>query len=385
MAFRRRAQLLGLEHEPQQQQPQRQPRFKVLALLDSYHGDTLGAMLVSNPNVFNQRDNWYSDDRGVWLRYPSVQASGGKVNVHWSDGTLRETYGTMAELFDDARLDSQLAQQYLATIRSVLKHEEEVEAAPSSSSSSSIGALVIEPVVQGANGMIFVDPLFQRVLVREAKRRAIPVVFDEVFVGCYRLGSATAAALLKETPDIACYAKLLTGGLVPMALTLATEDVFGAFKSPSKLDALLHGHSFTAHPVGCASAVLALKTYEANSQRQPIQQYWDEAAVRSLSSRYPDMVAYAWTLGTVLAVKIRAPPGDNSYATNAAAGVIERLVASGVYIRPLGDVIYMMVPPTAPSSPALAASLLDKLCAALELGGGSSASASASGVTQVIV
>lgn len=85
------------------------------------------------------------------------------------------------------------------------------------------------------------------------------MVADEVFAGLWRLGVESAAVdLLGIQPDVGCFAKLLTAGIVPLSLTLATEEVFDAFKGDSKALALLHGHSYTAHPVGCAAANYAL-------------------------------------------------------------------------------------------------------------------------------
>lgn len=83
------------------------------------------------------------------------------------------------------------------------------------------------------------------------QQRGIPVIADEVFSGLWRLGVPSAAAAVGITPDVACYAKLLTAGSVPLAVTLASDDVFHAFDGDSKAQALLHGHSYTAHPVGC--------------------------------------------------------------------------------------------------------------------------------------
>ncbi|GMP36461.1 hypothetical protein CsSME_00008577 [Camellia sinensis var. sinensis] len=90
-------------------------------------------------------------------------------------------------------------------------------------------------VIQGSGGMLMVDPLFQRVLVKECQSRKIPVIFDEVFTGFWRLGVESAAELLCCQPDIACFAKLMTGGIVPLAATLATDAVFDAFVEDSKM------------------------------------------------------------------------------------------------------------------------------------------------------
>lgn len=74
-----------------------------------------------------------------------------------------------------------------------------------------IGALIMEPLLQGAGGMIMLDPLFQRVLAQVCRARGVPVIYDEVFVGCWRLGVPSAGSLLGVDPDIACFGKLLTG------------------------------------------------------------------------------------------------------------------------------------------------------------------------------
>lgn len=108
-----------------------------------------------------------------------------------------------------------------------------------------LGALLIEPVCQGAGGMKFIDPLWQRELVRYCRRRGMPVIYDEIFVGLYRFGYESTKDLLRIDPDIACYGKLLTGGTVPLGVTLATEDIFESFLDDGKANALLHGHSYT--------------------------------------------------------------------------------------------------------------------------------------------
>lgn len=107
-----------------------------------------------------------------------------------------------------------------------------------------------------------IDPLFQRILVSECKKCRIPVIFDEVFTGFWRLGRESAAELLGCHPDIACYAKLMTGGLIPLAATLATDDVFQVFRGNSKLRALLHGHSYSAHALGCTATAKAVQWFK---------------------------------------------------------------------------------------------------------------------------
>ena len=114
---------------------------------------------------------------------------------------------------------------------------------------SLIASVVIEPILLGAGGMKFVDPLWQRALMDVARSKSVPVIFDEIAAGLYRLGVASCREILKSDPDIASYAKLLTGGLVPMSVTLASDDVFSTFLGDSKAEALLHGHSYTGNIV----------------------------------------------------------------------------------------------------------------------------------------
>ena len=90
----------------------------------------------------------------------------------------------------------------------------------------------------------------------------IPVISDEVFTGVYRLGCFSSSQLLKFEPDISVHAKLLTGGLLPLSVTLASQSIFDAFLGNEKSAALLHGHSYTAHPVGCEVALKSLEMFK---------------------------------------------------------------------------------------------------------------------------
>ncbi|KAM0899594.1 hypothetical protein ACQ4PT_021195 [Festuca glaucescens] len=175
-------------------------------------------------------------------------------------------------------------------------------------------------VIQGAGGMHMIDPLFQRVLVQECRNRKIPVIFDEVFTGFWRLGVESASELLGCLPDIACYAKLMTGGIVPLAATVTTEAVFEAFESNSKLTALLHGHSYTAHAMGCSAAVKAIQWFRDPStnsnldfDQMKLNELWDGTLVNQLSS-LPN-VRRVVSLGTLCAIELMAEGSDAGYDT----------------------------------------------------------------------
>ena len=146
-----------------------------------------------------------------------------------------------------------------------------------------------------------------------------------MFTGLYRLGRRSSASFLGVDADIAVNAKLLTGGLVPLCTTLASNEVFEAFSSPHKSDALLHGHSYTAHAVGCQVAVDSLRTmtqmeqggswhkYRQDWQPAPtasspeVWSVWSHGLVQELS--HAPSVEGLFALGTVLSISLRDTQG----------------------------------------------------------------------------
>jgi bifunctional dethiobiotin synthetase / adenosylmethionine---8-amino-7-oxononanoate aminotransferase len=156
------------------------------------------------------------------------------------------------------------------------------------------------------------------------------VIFDEVFTGIYRLGRFNCNDLIGADPDIVVNAKLLTGGVVPLCTTSASQEIFEAFIGDSKTDCLLHGHSYTAHPVGCNVALEALNTYNSmeesghwinqfgrswaavNTEHEdPVWSVWDPIFVEKLS--FSDNVDGVVALGTVLAVTLKDSTGGGKH------------------------------------------------------------------------
>ena len=210
----------------------------------------------------------------------------------------------------------------------------------------------------------------------------LPVIFDEVFTGLYRLGRRTSASFLGIHPDVAVNAKLLTGGLVPLCTTVASEEIFNAFSSAEKSDALLHGHSYTAHAVGCTVAVDSLKTmakldtdgswdvYRADwrssspatveSSAPEVWSVWSHGLLEDLSSA--KSVESVFAIGTVLSISLRDEAGGGmlcssdrnidkanniaGYNSDAAKGLQQKLAVGGdqfnVHSRVLGNVLYLM-------------------------------------------
>jgi dethiobiotin synthetase/adenosylmethionine--8-amino-7-oxononanoate aminotransferase len=274
----------------------------------------------------------------------------------------------------------------------------------------------MEPVILGAGGMRFVDPLFQQALVDVVRRydfspsssttqtqtqtpktdehawSGLPVVFDEVFTGLNRLGRFSSGSFLGVHPDISVHAKLLTGGLLPLAITTASESIFEAFWGDEKSEALLHGHSYTAHAVGCHIAntsLDAVREVEGSGGWQGFKQEWNKderngtttsegASLWSMWSKdfvysvsKHSRVDFVNALGSVLAVSLKDSAGsgkssyilslsirrltayDLGYTSSASVGLRDALLhkASGssikIHSRILGNVIYLMASMTA--------------------------------------
>lgn len=232
--------------------------------------------------------------------------------------------------------------------------------------------------------MLFADPLFQRCLVEAARSynhdtssdknplawAGMPIIFDEIFTGLYRLGRFSAASFLDVRPDIVANAKLLTGGVLPLCTTTASQSIFEAFLSEDKTDALLHGHSYTAHPIGCSVANKSLeimaklqdsadwkgfkKQWQGNNrmastsgaqQDNGIWSMWSEDFVKAVSHR--SQVDSVFAIGSVLAISLKDADGQG-YASKAAWSLRDKLLAGSpgedwvVHSRVLGNVWYAM-------------------------------------------
>ncbi|KAG9018299.1 hypothetical protein FRB93_000002 [Tulasnella sp. JGI-2019a] len=368
----------------------------VLGLKGSYHGDTIGTMDACEGGIYNSVVDWYRG-RGYWFDVPTIGFRDGSVHISGSEkmilGSWPLEFSSLVDVYDvEHRLYSSLAAGYQRYIRETLERlilkERKV-----------FGALVIEPLVMGAGGMLFVDPLFHRVLIDVVRSsedlfsraitvpkdtssshgnwKGLPVIFDEVFSGLYRLGTLTSSVIMKVHPDISVHAKTLTGGLLPLSVTLASRSIFEAFQSTEKVDALLHGHSYTAHPVGCSVANEALgmmgrmrsdgewdparakwgllPVAKGNESSTPeVWSFWDPTFVRELS-KLP-MVEEVMTLGTVMAFRLQDLSGG--YQSTLAQRILKGLNASeveatpplnskatfsfNIHHRTLGDVAYFM-------------------------------------------
>lgn len=392
----------------------------VIGLTGSYHGDTIGAMDASDPNIFNEQVDWYQA-RGLFFDPPSLLMRKGVWELTLpaqsrSDDNAKEDldvvkFASLREIFDlTARKTSNVAHLYESWIKQRI--------ATALARGQKFGALVFEPMLMGAGGMVFVDPLFQHLLVNivrsssdlcpsstatyqegEDSWTGLPVITDEVFVGLYRLSQQRTFEALDILPDISVNAKLLTGGAVPLATTMARESIFEAFYRDEKRDALLHGHSYTAHPIGTSVALKSLEILDhihdpappsssssssssssierdemrarrtAWSRDEPFYSVWEPEFITRLS--HHAKIDGVLCLGSVMAITLRVDgvAAVGGYGSTVATSLVTRLRAAGshlsssfpdnnehhdrvdesgeghargVMVRPLGNVVYFM-------------------------------------------
>jgi adenosylmethionine-8-amino-7-oxononanoate aminotransferase len=196
-----------------------------------------------------------------------------------------------------------------------------------------IAGIIVEPLVQGAGGMLFHDAAVLRRLRELADRYDLLLIFDEIFTGFGRTGTMFACEQVGVVPDIITVGKALTGGTLSLAATIATRKVFDAFWSDDPMHALMHGPTFMANALACAAANASLDLFE----REP---------------RLDQVRAISAALAKGLA-PCRGRPGVRDVRVKGAIGVIEmeriddldglraRFAEAGVFIRPFGNVIYL--------------------------------------------
>jgi adenosylmethionine---8-amino-7-oxononanoate aminotransferase len=279
---------------PSTTQPPASPtaRTRVLAFRHSYHGDTFGAMSVSDRSLFTAPFGDY--------------------------------------LFDVIFIDTPTPDN-IAGLRASIR-----QLAPE------IACFIYEPLLQAAGGMHVYEAALLDELLAEAKTHDILCIADEVLTGFGRTGRLFAGEYLTQKADIICLSKGLTGGAMALGVTAATEKIFEAFLSDDRRKTLFHGHSFTANPLACTAALASLDLLLEPQCLHNIRR----VAAKNLSFldsiRTNPRVRNARALGTVLAFEIDA--GKDEYI-NAIGTVITRdALAAGIYLRPLGNTIYLMPP-----------------------------------------
>jgi adenosylmethionine-8-amino-7-oxononanoate aminotransferase len=264
------------------------PRPKFLALHGSYHGDTFGAMSVGEPSGFHTK---FKD---LLPRVDFIQP---------------DDFKELEEAFSE--------------------------------NSKEYAAIIVEPMVQGAGGMLMHSAEYLKRISELCLLHNVLLICDEVFTGFYRTGKAFAFEHAELKPDLICVSKGITGGFLPLAATLTTDKIFKAFKGNEVAKAFLHGHSYTANPISCAAAVASWKILKSNETQDNIINILELTEKNISELRKNPLIKDARALGTIGAVTMKF---DFDYMSGAGSWFKRRAIEKGVLLRPLGPVLYGVPP-----------------------------------------
>jgi adenosylmethionine---8-amino-7-oxononanoate aminotransferase len=282
-----------------------EPRRRMLIGFDGgYHGDTLGAMSVGRGSQFFQPFRDLMCEVMV-LPFPAT--------FEGDDATEEREAGA------------------LSAFEALLRER-----------SGQIAALIVEPLLQGAGGMRLCRPSFLKHLVYTARAAGVLVIFDEVATGFGRTGTMFAMEQADVVPDLVCLSKGLTAGYMPLALTVAREEIFEAFLGENFDRALPHGHSFTANPLACAVGLASLALYQEEQTLQRIAHInaRHRAMMAELAARAD--VTRPRVIGSILAFDLKSAGGG--YQSAESRALRDWYLAHGLNIRPLGQTVYLMPP-----------------------------------------
>ena len=218
-------------------------------------------------------------------------------------------------------------------------------------------AVVVEPLVQGAGGMRMHGAELARSIRAACDRHGVPLIADEVMTGFGRTGALFACSKAGLRPDLLCLAKGLTGGLLPLAATLATDELYAAFLAEDRSRALFHGHSFTANPIACALANASLDLCAEDDVPGRLEAIGAriEGRLRERLGARASGLALRRT-GGIVALDL---PGDGGWLAGDPLALRARAIELGVLLRPLGNVVYAL--PPACTSEAQCASIADAI------------------------
>ncbi|HEY1046026.1 MAG TPA: adenosylmethionine--8-amino-7-oxononanoate transaminase [Bacteroidia bacterium] len=267
---------------------------KIIALEGAYHGDTFGAMSVGGRSAFNGpfADKLFDVD---FIPVPN-----------------ESNFESVLNLF----------QSYLEK--------------------GDVAAFIFEPLLQGTAGMKMYKAEYLDSLIRSAKQHGVLCIADEVMTGFGRTGHLFACEYINETADVMCLSKGITGGFMPLGVTLCTSKIYQAFHSSDRMKTFFHGHSYTGNPLSCAAANASLELLLSKERQHDITR------VSAFMSRFCEelktihSVSSPRNIGTVLAFELESD--NNNYFSGIRDKIYDYAIQNGVLLRPLGNTVYLMPP-----------------------------------------
>jgi adenosylmethionine-8-amino-7-oxononanoate aminotransferase len=196
-----------------------------------------------------------------------------------------------------------------------------------------LAAIIVEPLVQGAGGMVFHEPDVLRRLRAAADRHGLLLIFDEIFTGFGRTGTMFAFQQAGVRPDIVTLGKGLTGGTLPLAATVASGRVFDAFWSDDPGAALMHGPTYMGNPLACAAANASLDLFETGAWKADVARIAAGLAEGLEPCRGARGVVDVRAMGAIGVVEFEAPVPVQAWR--------QRFAEAGAWIRPMGKVVYL--------------------------------------------
>jgi adenosylmethionine-8-amino-7-oxononanoate aminotransferase len=203
---------------------------------------------------------------------------------------------------------------------------------------SNIAAIILEPLVQGASGMRICRPKFLKQVIELVRQNNILVIFDEVMTGFGRTGTYFALDQLDIIPDFLCISKGITGGFLPLALTITNDEIYNAFLGDDFKLAFAHGHSYTANPLACSAAITSLKLLKSEECKASIRNINNvhKEGIKLLKSEC-DLIEKTRIIGTIAAFDIKLPKTSMSL-------IKARFLEEGLLLRPLANSLYILPP-----------------------------------------
>ena len=261
-------------------------KTKFICFKGAYHGDTITAMSVGDP------------EDGIHGRFSGLVPDQPRTPLPRDDAS-REAFETF-----------------------VAEHADRC------------AAMILEPLVQGAGGMIFYDQKTLQAVREACDRHGLLLILDEIMTGLGRLGTLFACEQAAVTPDIMTLSKSLTGGTLPLAATIASTSVFEGFLSPELDQALMHGPTFTGNALACAAANASLDLFETEPRLEQVRTIEAHLGQALEPCRQINGVVDVRVLGAIGVVELETIADMN--------GLRARFIDAGCWIRPFGNIVYLM-------------------------------------------
>ncbi len=271
-----------------------EPRHRIVALEHAYHGDTIGGMSVGERGVFN-------------APYQPLLFEVGRIPFPHPG-----------------------------------REQDAIDALEAACAEGDVAALIVEPLILGAGGMLIYSARALAELKRVCERYRVLFIADEVMTAWGRTGTMFACEQAGAAPDMLCLAKGLTGGSLPLAVTLCSDPIFEAHLSPDRTRTFFHSSSYTANPIACAAALANLDVWENEPVSARIAALAECQSDRLIPFRADERFKNVRQLGTIAALDLDVP--DSGYLAGIGPKLSALFLERNVLLRPLGNTIYVMPP-----------------------------------------